>query len=401
MDDKVSLNQVFHEYQRLTDRSGLTLNGDKTEILNLNPNINTKSYLVKYENKCIRIDSVLTLKICGIHFCKDVNEEYNHNVNQKIDKLVKNLKVWSSRHLTFEGKALILKTFGISQLIYNMQCTLFEQTQLKEILRYIFNFIWGTKDIENSKARDKIKRSVLKNCYEVGGLNITDIECLDRSLKIRQFIRASSSKHTIGNIQSLCSNGGKSNKVIYQEFKKITTQEEVCRIAQESINILTDSNRKYKYLEMGDSVESSKAIEQVSMIDIDTFLTRQSRVFLKCIYKPFHKEGIKSFLDIVREAETERDSSTSRRLESIIHAFPVYFRDMANSFNEEINTRNCNMTHILNIDGGWIPIEDITTRELQLIFKKVLNKVSCPNLEEKLEIVTNEPIDIIGFRKKL
>jgi hypothetical protein len=116
MDDKVSLNQVFREYQRLTDTSGLTLNADKTEILNLNPNINTKSYLVEYENKRIRIDSVLTLKICGIHFCKDVNEEYNYNVNQKIDKLVKNLKVWSSRHLTFEGKALILKTFGISQL---------------------------------------------------------------------------------------------------------------------------------------------------------------------------------------------------------------------------------------------------------------------------------------------
>ncbi len=230
-------------------------------------------------------------------------------------------------------------------------------------------------------------------------MNITDIECLDRSLKIRQFIRASSSKHTIGNIQSFCSNGGKSNKVIYQEFKKITTQEEVCRIAQESINILTDSNRKYKYLETGDSVESSKAIEQVSMIDIDTFLTRQSRVFLKCIYKPFHKEGIKSFLDLVREAETERDSSTSRRLESIIHAFPVYFRDMANSFNDKINIRNCNMSHILNVDGGWIPIEDITTRELQLIFKKVLNKDSSPNLKEKLEIVTNEPIDIIGFRQ--
>jgi hypothetical protein len=91
---------------------------------------------------------------------------------------------------------------------------------------------------------------------------------------------------------------------------------------------------------MGDSVESSKAIEQVSMIDIDSFLTRQSRVFLKCIYKPFHKEGIKSFLDLVREAETERDRNTSKRLESLIHAFLDYFRDMANLFNEEINSKH-------------------------------------------------------------
>ncbi len=325
MDDKTSLNQIFHEYQRLTDKSGLSLNADKTEILILNPNSESKSFQVHYEKKCFSINSTSSIKICGIYFCKDVNDEYNLNVNHKINKLVNKLKVWSSRHLTLEGKALILKTFGISQLIYNMQCTRFEQIQLKEIERYIFNFIWGTKDMENSRARDRIKRSVMKNSYELGGLNITDIECLDRSLKLRQFIRASSSKHPISSIQSFCSNGGICNKVIHQEFKSITSREEVCTIAQESINILTDVNRKNKFQEKGDSIESSKAIEQISMTDIDTFLTRQSRVFLKCIYKPFRQKGIITYLDLVREAETEMDGKTYSRLKSIINAFQDYF----------------------------------------------------------------------------
>ncbi len=77
MDDKTSLNQIFYEYQRLTDKSGLTLNADKTEILILNPNIESKSFQVLYEKKCFNINSTSSIKICGIYFCKDVNDEYN------------------------------------------------------------------------------------------------------------------------------------------------------------------------------------------------------------------------------------------------------------------------------------------------------------------------------------
>jgi len=35
MNDNESINNIFYEYQRLTNKSGLTLNADKTEILNL------------------------------------------------------------------------------------------------------------------------------------------------------------------------------------------------------------------------------------------------------------------------------------------------------------------------------------------------------------------------------
>ncbi len=176
MNNKVSVQQVFREYQRLTDKSGLTLNAEKMEILSLYPGNHTKDFPIEYENIKLTITSVLKLKICGIFFCNDLNEEYDLNVHHKIEKLVGNIKIWSSRNLTFEGRSLILKTFGISQLIYNMQCTLFEQSQLKEIERYIFNFIWGSKEIIGSRARDRVKRSEMKNEYEFGGLKILDIE---------------------------------------------------------------------------------------------------------------------------------------------------------------------------------------------------------------------------------
>ncbi len=104
------------------------------------------------------------------------------------------------------------------------------------------------------------------------------------------------------------------------------------------------------------------------MTDIKTYLTRKSRVFLKCIFKPFEKKGIESFFELVREAETERDNNISKRLENVIKAFPPYFRDSANSFNDDTNIQSKELTHLLNTDGRWLPIRDVTTKELQWIF---------------------------------
>jgi hypothetical protein len=120
LNDNESINEIFKEYQRLTNKSGLTLNADKTEILNINGE--KKSYSVKYEYKIVKINTVDKLKICGIYYCTKMEEDYNLNVNEKIVKMKVNLKKWTSRRLTLEGKSLIIKTFGISQLIYNMQC---------------------------------------------------------------------------------------------------------------------------------------------------------------------------------------------------------------------------------------------------------------------------------------
>jgi hypothetical protein len=43
----------------------------------------------------------------------------------------------------------------------------------------------------------------MKNDYKDGGPKITDIECLDKALKIRQYIRANNSKRVIIEIQNI------------------------------------------------------------------------------------------------------------------------------------------------------------------------------------------------------
>jgi len=168
---------VFDEYQRLTDRSGLTLNADKTEILRLDGG-DLRNYNIHYDNDRIDIETVSLIKICGIVFCSDRLEEYRINVSEKITKFENKLKEWTARNLTLEGKILIVKTFGLSQLIYTMQCTQILENDIIDVERKMFNFIWASRNTKG-KSIDRIKRSLLKNNIEEGGLKVTDIDCLD------------------------------------------------------------------------------------------------------------------------------------------------------------------------------------------------------------------------------
>ena len=344
----------------------------------------------------IEINSIDKLKICGIYFSNNSETEHRLNVGEKIAKLRNKLRLWQSRHLTLEGKSLILKTFGISQLIYNMQCVTFVSKDLKTVEQYIFNFLWGTKNIEETRARDRIKRSVMKNEYKDGGLKITDIECLDRALKLKQYIRANNSRHVIRNIQLYCSKG---NGPLLQDFSQMTEEESVCKTAQETLNILLDHSRKVNFGETDqEEIMSNIAINQIAMTNVETYLKRRGRVFLSCIVRPFVKEGLETYLDFILEAETEHDRERSQRLESIINAFPKYYRNKANSFNDDSNNRNENLTHLLKVDLSWTKIEEVTTKDLQWTLKKALDCVSLADFHVKLGI-ENNIVEPLQFRR--
>ena len=96
----------------------------------------------------------------------------------------------------------------------------------------IFGFLWLGNRSDKEKGIDRIKRSILKNDYGEGGLNITDVECLNKSLKIKQFIRANKSKHPINQIQMYCLEKLGYVGKISMEYEKITKREEITKIAQ-------------------------------------------------------------------------------------------------------------------------------------------------------------------------
>ena len=141
-----------------------------------------------------------------------------------------------------EGKTLIVKTFGLSQIIYNMQAYDFKISELINTERVIFKFLWSAN--ENPNGIDQIKRTIMKNDYSKGGMKVADVESLDRSLKLKQFIRAHNSNHVISRIQDLLSTQSDHGGCMRQEYSNVTEEESICKTAQETLNIIIDYNRE-------------------------------------------------------------------------------------------------------------------------------------------------------------
>ena len=63
----------------------------------------------------------------------------------KIAKIKSCTQVWKSRNLTLRGKVLIIKTFLISQIGYELEMKGMPRNIEKEINNILWNFLWDGK----------------------------------------------------------------------------------------------------------------------------------------------------------------------------------------------------------------------------------------------------------------
>jgi hypothetical protein len=153
-----SIQAIFKQYEILTNLSGLTLNADKTEILNSIDNNQTCN--IEYNGNVVHLTPLDSIIICGIKFSNNKNDEYEYNVCRRINEMETQLKKWVCRNLTLNGRNIIAKTFGMSQLIYSFQCCEIKERELRLIERLYFKFLWS-KSWETI-APDRIKGPFLK-----------------------------------------------------------------------------------------------------------------------------------------------------------------------------------------------------------------------------------------------
>jgi hypothetical protein len=259
---KTSVQEVFNEYEILTKLSNLALNADKTEIVHFRKNFN-RNWIVRssfpipspalralilsalrahpnsipppggipnqnqnsdpittqgssldantnsnksieidvyYNGRKFKINTINSLKICGIAFSNDPEIAYKLNIRDKIDKMTKQLNRWKARNLTLLGKILIVKTFGLSQIIYSMQCCEIEDSELREIENKILAYIWNKKE-GNKRFTERIKRNIIYKHKNAGGFAAINPFTLDKALKIRAVMRASEAHHPIKLLQ--------------------------------------------------------------------------------------------------------------------------------------------------------------------------------------------------------
>ncbi len=95
-----------------------------------------------------------------------------------------------------EGKILITKTFGISQLIYSLQTTSIRNEDVKRVENIIYKFIWNIPNNCN-RVNGKISRQKLQAKKEQGGMNAPNIEYINKALKYKFLLRQINNKHPV------------------------------------------------------------------------------------------------------------------------------------------------------------------------------------------------------------
>lgn len=118
-------------------------------------------------------DSVFAL---GIHFSNSKKISDKLNFYEKLDVLENTLNIWKRRRLTLLGKINIVKSLGLSKLIFNASVLPVPEKFCEEVNKITFNFIWDNKIA-------KIKKSTIIGDRENGGLNMIDFALMNKALK--------------------------------------------------------------------------------------------------------------------------------------------------------------------------------------------------------------------------
>ena len=170
--DLISVEKAFNIISDFGKMAGLRLNVKKTKAIWLEKRANKKSNPL--EIKWMRSP----VKILGVrHFSCDEKKNNDLNFNLKLRKLQTRLDMWRARDLTLFGRVLIIKSLGLSKIIHSISNIEAPDGIAGAVRKNLFNFIWKNK-------KDRIKRTSLYQDLEKGGICMTDVDLMFRSLRL-------------------------------------------------------------------------------------------------------------------------------------------------------------------------------------------------------------------------
>ena len=160
--------------------AGLKLNRDKTHGMLLGQRNNMK--LTKYG---INI-STTAIKTLGIYVSNNEHDTMTITLNEKVTKIKSLLQMWKGRSLSIKGKITILRSKVLPIILYPASILYVPKKIIDEIDHLFYDFIWPNK-------KHHVKKQVLKQKIEDGGLKMPCISSMIKSIKMK-WIQAISSK---------------------------------------------------------------------------------------------------------------------------------------------------------------------------------------------------------------
>ena len=169
-----SLQNILLTLEKFKMYSSLQLNLEKSEVGCLGKeNINLNDVKIKKKID-LKSDGI---KILGIHLSQ--NKEYVriNNFDRVFQKFKSVLSMWKMRTLTLYGKAQVVRSLAMSQLLYVCSKLAVPKTFSPKVEKEIARFIWNGRKV-------KIKYKTLIGDINDGGIRLPDLETVIQTNRV-------------------------------------------------------------------------------------------------------------------------------------------------------------------------------------------------------------------------
>ena len=126
-----------------------------------------------------------SIKVLGVFFNASTEASLlEENWKPKFEDMKRIMNVWSRRNLSLFGKCIVIKTFLLSKISYILQSLCLPDSVIERFDALFFRFLWKNKGLD-TRAHEKIKRSVLCLDRSEGGINMISIRDQQQVMLIR------------------------------------------------------------------------------------------------------------------------------------------------------------------------------------------------------------------------
>ena len=172
--DKQSLKKALSIIEAFKDISGLEVNRDKSEIIEINTEC-TESCRIKVVDK---------MKVTGIWFCMDKEAMEKLNWESVMAKVSSKLNSWRGRNLTEIGKSNVIKAQITPIIMYTAKVVTMPHNIEKDLSRMLYRFLGNNTEKET--------RALLCQKRENGGLEMPNLRAKIRSALALWAVKATS-----------------------------------------------------------------------------------------------------------------------------------------------------------------------------------------------------------------
>ena len=172
--DMTSIELAIKEFQTFSKCSGLQLNLEKTEIIPIGTNIN-KQHMMPLSLSKINIRNGC-FKTLGVWFSRNIKEMISLNFEERLEEMRKLLFIWNTRNLSLKGRITVIKSLVLPKITFLFSLIYVPKDILDRIQKLLTDFLWRYKT-------PKIKKEIIRNCIEDGGLKMADVYKMNTAAK--------------------------------------------------------------------------------------------------------------------------------------------------------------------------------------------------------------------------